>query len=142
MPSVTKTVELNQSPEDAFALLTDAGRFGEWMTIHAGWPNGEPTLAQGAGFTQKLRIMGMPADVAWTVEALDPPSRLRLVGAGPMGAQLATTLSIAANGGGAVISYEAEFSGGGIEGPMGEMVTKQAGVEAEASLAKLKALAG
>jgi hypothetical protein len=141
VPSVTKTIELEHSPEDAFALLTDAERFGEWMTIHAGWPNGLPALEPGVAFTQKLRIMGMPADVAWVVDELEAPHRMRIVGIGPMGARLATTLSIApGTGGGAVVSYEAEFSGAGVEGPMGEMVTKQAGVEAEASLARLKAL--
>jgi acetyl-CoA C-acetyltransferase len=86
--------------------------------------------------------MGMPADVNWTVTEHEPPARFALRGSGPMGATLATTISAAAADAGSTISYEAEFSGGGIEGPMGEMVTKKAGEELETSLARLKELAG
>ena len=132
MPSVTRSVELSGSPEEAFALATDTARFGEWLTLHDSWPQGEPGAPeQGQQFTQKLKIMGMPADVSWTVEELDSPSKLVMRGAGPMGATLATTISVEPNGGSSVVSYEAEFAGGGIQGPMGEMVTKKAGEEIE-----------
>jgi hypothetical protein len=58
-----------------------------------------------------------------------------------MGAQLATNITAEADGDGTKVSYEAEFSGGGIQGPMGDMVTKKAGEEIETSLGKLKELA-
>lgn len=143
MPSVTKTVEIELSQEEAFALATDPARFNEWLTLHKAWPNGAPASpSAGDEFIQKLSIMGMPADVSWKVEEHEAPSRFVLKGAGPMGAQLATRIVAEANGSGCVISYEAEFSGGGIQGPMGEMVTKKAGEELETSLANLKGLAG
>jgi hypothetical protein len=143
MPSVTKTVDLNLSQQDAFALATDPARFEEWLTLHQGWPGGPPASTDaGTEFAQKLAVMGMPADVAWTVEEHDAPTRLILRGAGPMGAQLVTTITASGGDGGSTVSYEAEFSGGGIQGPMGEMVTQKAGEEIEASLVKLKALAG
>jgi hypothetical protein len=139
MPSVTKTVELGLSQEDAFTLATDPARFGEWLTLHKEWPNGAPeSTATGDAFVQKLSIMGMPADVNWTVEEYDVPSKLVLKGAGPMGAQLQTVISASSEG---VISYEATFEGGGIQGPMGDMVTKKAGEELDISLDKLKGLA-
>jgi carbon monoxide dehydrogenase subunit G len=141
MPSVTKSVELALPPEQAFALATDPARFGEWLTLHSGWPSGEPGAPElGAEFTQQLRIMGMPADVHWKVEELEAPLHLVLRGSGPLGATLATTITVAPSGDGAAVSYEAEFSGGGIQGPMGDMVTKQAGEQIETSLDKLKAL--
>ena len=143
MPSVTKSVELGLPQEEAFVLATDPARFEEWLTLHKAWPNGAPaSTATGEEFVQKLSIMGMPADVNWKVEQNEAPSRLVLRGSGPMGAQLATTITIEPNGGSSQVSYEAEFSGGGIQGPMGEMVTKKAGEEIESSLEKLKALAG
>ena len=141
MPSVTKSVELAGAPDQAFALATDPARFEEWLTLHDSWPNGVPGAPeQGAEFTQKLKIMGMPADVQWKVDELAAPSRIVMTGAGPMGAKLATTITVEENGGGSVVSYEAEFSGGGIQGPMGDMVTQKAGEEIETSLAKLKEL--
>ncbi len=142
MPSVTKSVELDRGADDAFALATDPARFEEWLTLHDSWPQGQPGAPQqGAQFTQTLRIMGMPADVAWTVEELDAPAKLVMRGAGPMGATLATTITVDGDGdGSSVVAYEAEFSGGGIQGPMGEMVTQKAGEEIETSLARLKEL--
>jgi uncharacterized protein YndB with AHSA1/START domain len=142
MPSVTKSVELPGSPEEAFALATDTSRFNEWLTIHSGWPNGAPGAPQqGAQFSQTLKFMGMPADVQWTIEEVDAPSKLVMRGAGPMGAILATTITVEPSDGGSQVSYEAEFSGGAIQGPMGDMVTKSAGDEIDTSLAKLKELA-
>ena len=138
MPSVTKSVELDTSQEDAFALATDPARFEEWLTVHNSWPDGVPgEVVAGATFRQGLKIMGMPADVRWTVEELDPGSKLLLRGAGPLGASLVTTITAA----GGTVSYEAGFFGGGIQGPMGDMVTQKAGDEIQASLAKLKSLA-
>jgi acetyl-CoA C-acetyltransferase len=136
MPSVTKSVDLGLPQDEALALATDPSRFAEWLTLHADWPGGVPeSVEAGASFTQKLKIMGMPADVAWTVEEKSD-SKVVMRGAGPMGATLGTTIS--ADGG--TVSYEAEFSGGGIQGPMGDMVTQKAGEEIEASLGKLKEL--
>ena len=141
MPSVSKSIKLDLPPEEAFALATDPARFGEWLTIHAGWPGDTPpTVEQGASFTQKVKIMGMPADVDWTVEEKSD-SRIVMKGAGPMGAQLATTINAARDGEATMLSYEAEFSGGGIQGPMGDMVTQKAGEEIATSLEKLRTLA-
>jgi acetyl-CoA C-acetyltransferase len=140
VPSVTKSVDVAHAPDAAFALATDPSRFAEWLTIHDSWPQGEPGAPeQGKQFVQKLKIMGMPADVSWTVQELTD-SRLVMIGAGPMGATLSTTITTAPADTGATISYEAEFSGGGIAGPMGDMVTQSAGKELDASLAKLREL--
>jgi acetyl-CoA C-acetyltransferase len=142
MPSVSRSIDVAAPPDAAFALATDPSRFGEWLTIHDGWPQGEPpaTPEQGASFVQKVKIMGMPADVSWTVQELDG-TRLVMNGAGPMGATLSSTISVTAAGDGSTISYESGFDGGGLQGPMADMVTKAAGEELEKSLTKLKELA-
>jgi acetyl-CoA C-acetyltransferase len=143
MPSVTKTVELPVAAEAAFQLATDPARFEEWLTLHKAWPRGVPVSTDtGEEFVQTLSFMGMPAEVRWTVEAHEAPSRLVLRGLGPMGAQLATTITTQSEGGCTTVAYEAEFSGGGIQGPLAEVVTKNAGQEIETSLERLKQLAG
>jgi carbon monoxide dehydrogenase subunit G len=140
MPSVEKTIDVAATPEEAFAFASDTSRFDEWLTIHSGWPQGAPGKPeQGQQFVQKITIMGMPADVSWTVTETSPTS-VSMSGAGPMGAQLSCTISTTASGDGAAVSYESEFSGGGLVGPMGDMVTKKFGEELEASLGKLKEL--
>jgi hypothetical protein len=142
MPSVSRSIDVAAPPDAAFALATDPSRFGEWLTIHDGWPQGEPpgTPEQGSSFVQKVKIMGMPADVSWTVQELDG-TRLVMNGAGPMGATLSSTISVEAAGDGSTISYESGFDGGGLQGPIADMVTKAAGDELEKSLTKLKELA-
>ena len=141
MPSVSKSIELPTPPDAAFALATDPSRFGEWLTIHDGWPQGEPGAPQeGASFVQQVKIVGMPAEVSWTVIELDG-TRLVMTGAGPMGATLSSTISVTEAGDGSTISYESGFDGGGLQGPMADMVTKAAGDELEKSLTKLKELA-
>jgi carbon monoxide dehydrogenase subunit G len=141
MPSVSKSIKLERPPAEAFDLATDPARFGEWLTLHADWPNGVPgSIEQGDTFKQKLTIMGMPADVDWTVEEKSD-SKVVMRGGGPMGAQLATTITAVPDGEATMVSYEAEFSGGGIQGPMGDMVTKKAGEEIAVSLEKLRELA-
>ena len=143
MPSVTKTVELGVPPAEAFELATDPSRFAEWLTLHKAWPNGAPSsAAPGDEFVQQLAIMGMPADVSWKVRstrcrrASSSPGPVRWAPSSRRGSARSPRAE------GTTISYEAEFSGGGIQGPMGEMVTKKAGEELETSLAKLKDLAG
>jgi carbon monoxide dehydrogenase subunit G len=143
MPSATHSTDVALNQDEAFALLTDPARFEEWLTLHAGWPKGQPVaLAEGDQFVQKLKIMGMPSDISWTVAEVDAPAKLVLKGDGPMGAKLATTLTTLSNGDGTTVTYDAEFAGGGIQGPMGDMVTKKAGEELVVSLVNLKALAG
>jgi uncharacterized protein YndB with AHSA1/START domain len=141
MPSVTKTINLGLPQEEAFRLTTDPARFEQWLTLHSAWPNGAPASTDaGEQFVQRLSIMGMPADVSWTVAEYESPSKLVLTGAGPMGAQLATRITADPDGS---VSYEAEFSGGQLDppSPMGEMVTKKAGEELETSLGRLRELA-
>jgi carbon monoxide dehydrogenase subunit G len=141
MPSVSKSIDVAAPPDAAFALATDPSRFGEWLTIHDSWPQGEPGAPQqGASFIQKVKIMGIPADVSWTVEELDG-TRLVMKGAGPMGATLSSTISVTAAGDGSTISYESGFDGGGLQGPMADTVTQAAGAELEKSLNNLKGLA-
>lgn len=137
MASVTKSVEIAAPQAEAFAVATDPARFQEWLTVHNGWPDGvPPSVEPGDTFRQGVKIMGMPADVGWTVEALEPGSKLVLRGAGPLSMALRTTITAD----GKTVSYEAGFFGGGVQGPMGDMVTQKAGVEIDASLARLKAL--
>jgi len=143
MPSVTRVVELGLPPQEAFQLATDPTRFADWLTLHQAWPKGAPeSIDVGAQFIQKVIIMGMPADVQWEVEEHSAPDRFVMRGAGPLGARLATTITAEANASGTQVCYEAEFSGGGIQGPMGDMVTKKAGEEIETSLQRLKGLVG
>jgi uncharacterized protein YndB with AHSA1/START domain len=89
MASVTASTDVSASPEQAWAVLSDPSRYDEWLDLHQGFV-GEPphALEQGTTFGERVKVMGMPADVRWTVQDLEAPHRLRLTGTGPMGVGL------------------------------------------------------
>jgi len=131
------------SVADTVELVSDPARFPEWLTVHAGWRGDPPERADvGQTFTQQAKVMGIPADVKWTVAAVgDTDFELR--GAGPMGVQFAFWLTVAPHADGAQVFFDAGVDGQPIKGPMGASVVRSLNEELAASLAQLaEALAG
>lgn len=129
-------------PEQAWQLMSDLSRFGEWMTIHDAWASDIPELTVGAKVTQRLSIMGMANVVEWTIDEYAPPSSLRISGMGMAGAQIAFTLAVDPAQAGSTVCVSAEFTGQIMTGAIGAAVEQHATVELENSLAKLRQLAG
>ena len=141
MAEVHATTELPLAPEDAWKLLSDLSRFDEWLTIHDKWSSDIPELSVGAQVTEQLTVMGMTNKIDWTVEEFAPPSALKISGTGLAGAQIAFTLSVAAADSGSIATIDAEFTGQMMVGAIGDAVAKNALVELENSMAKLRELA-
>ena len=141
MAEVHSSAELPLAPEDAWKLLSDLSRFEEWLTIHDKWSSDIPEMAAGAKVTEQLTVMGMTNKIEWTVETFEPPSTLKISGIGLAGAQIAFTLSVAPAGSGSEVTIDAEFTGQMMVGAIGDAVAKNALVELENSLAKLRELA-
>lgn len=129
--------------EQTVTFVADPARFGEWLTMHAGWRGEPPEGAhEGQTFTQQAKIMGIPADVKWTVAAVGETG-FELHGAGPMGVKLAFWLTVAPHADGAQVFFDAGLDGQPIKGPMGASVVRSVNEELTASLARLaEALAG
>lgn len=130
------------APDEAWALLSDLGRFGEWLTIHDRWCSDIPVLGVGARVTQQITVMGMANVVEWTVDDFAPPGRLRISGTGLVGARIAFTLAVVPSGAASTVSIDAEFTGQVMQGAIGAAVEKNAGVELEKSLVTLQSLIG
>ena len=143
MPSFTDTAEIPAPPEEVFAVLTDASRSPEWQATHTGWPDGEPTgMEPGKSFRQQVTLMGMPAEVSWTVKRVEAPSALELEGAGPMGTSMRTVFELASTADGSQLKVENELTGGALEGPMGATVAQSSQAAQQQSLEKLRGLFG
>jgi hypothetical protein len=143
MPKVSVSTESPAGPEKVWQLAIDLPRFAEWNTMHEGFTGEVPqTLDTGAAYTQRVKLMGMPADMAWRVVTADAPGRLEMAGDGPMGVKAHNRIFIVPSGTGSQITLEMEFNGPALAGPMASMVEKQAGVAAEHSLAKFAAMLG
>ena len=142
MPTITKQLELDAPPEQVWATLTDFSRYPEWNTTHAGFPDGAPTApAEGATFKEKVKIMGMPGEVNWTVAELTEGKCLFLDGKGPMGTHMKMTYVIESHSAGTRINLDSEFGGAAL-GPMAKTLEKESEKSLDESLEKLRALLG
>lgn len=140
MPEVTQSVEIPAPPEQVWAVATDLSRYGEWNSSHTDFPGGTPTTEEGATFTEKITIMGMPGEATWTIAEVAEPERTVWSGEGPMGITLGTRLELAPSGDGTTVSISVSFDGGPLAGPIGATVAASAEKGAAESLEKLKGL--
>jgi hypothetical protein len=141
MPKVSVSTQVSAGPEKVWQLAVDLPRCAEWNTMHESFGSDVPAaLTQGATYKQKVKLMGMPAEIAWRVTSAEAPARLELAGDGPMGVKALNRWLIAPSGDGSQITLEMEFNGPALSGLMAGMVQKQAGAATEASLAKFAAL--
>jgi carbon monoxide dehydrogenase subunit G len=140
MPRATVTTEPSAAPEQIWAVLADLSRYPEWFTMHDRFITEPPAeLTVGATFRQGVKIMGMPGEVAWTIDVAEAPNSIEMSGLGPMGITLRASFSIAAGDTGSSVTCDMEFNGGMLSGPLGASVEKEAKKNTEESLAKLGA---
>jgi hypothetical protein len=141
MPKVSVSAESAAGPERVWELAVDLPRYAEWLTMHDAFTGDVPaTLDQGTAYKQRVKLMGMPAEMAWRVTAAEAPGKLELAGDGPMGVKAHNRFLIEPSGEGSQITFEMEFAGPALAGPMAGMLEKQAGQAAAQSLEKFKAL--
>jgi hypothetical protein len=137
--TVTNSTELPASAPEVWAKLATPSTFKDWLTTHAGLVDDPGTLDQGDTFKEKVKIMGMPGEVNWTVTEAVEHERLVLDGKGPMGTTMRAEYTITGNGESTTVEYTAEFGGAAL-GPMVGPLTKESEKAANESLEKLKAL--
>ncbi|WP_372788583.1 SRPBCC family protein [Paraconexibacter sp.] len=137
---MNKTIEFAASPDAVWQTITDFSKYGEWNVTHVAFPDGAPTdVTAGATFKEKVKIMGMPGDVAWQVDEADAPTSLRLSGKGPMGTHMKYVYTLSPNGDGTQLDLESEFGGAAL-GAMAGALTKETDKALGESVEKLKAL--
>ncbi|WP_436535447.1 type II toxin-antitoxin system Rv0910 family toxin [Actinoplanes sp. HUAS TT8] len=142
MAKVTVEADTKADPQRVWDVVSDLSRVAEWNTMHEGFVGDVPAgLGDGVTYRQKVKLMGMPAEMAWRVTTADAPGRLEQNGDGPMGVKAKNLFVIAPAEGGSHITYEMEFIGPALKGPMAGMLEKQAGAAGQQALAKLVALA-
>src|SRR5919199_1046880 len=139
MASVSVTAEIDATPEQVWAVLANPATWGEWVEIHQGFAGEAPSqFTPGGAFVQRVRVMGMPGDVRWTVTGLQEPVRLELEGAGPMGIGLRAEYSIEQRGATSTVAGVMDFKGAAVM-MVGPQLESEVGASLRSSLAKLKA---
>ncbi|CAM3629324.1 crotonase/enoyl-CoA hydratase family protein [Smaragdicoccus niigatensis] len=134
------SMHLDAGPEAVAAFVSDLARLPDWLTVHAGF-RGEPPAAAypGLEFIQQAKLMGIPADVAWTVvSAGDTGVEMR--GRGPMGLTLGFWLVVEPDGpGSSTLSVFVGLAGQPVQGPLGASLLRSFTESLEESLHRLAA---
>jgi carbon monoxide dehydrogenase subunit G len=143
---VAEIIELDTPLERAWEFVSNFERFPDWFSLHEGFPKGPPPsmdeVGEGTVVTEKIKVMGIPADVEWTVVEWSPPHVVGIDGAGPMGTQMGIRALVErSEDGGTRVTHESSFSGAAIT-PMLSALEKEARKAAAESLARVRELLG
>jgi len=137
---VSESADLSAPVEKTWSVISDPKQFGSWVDNHEGFV-GEPpaSFAPGTVFGQRVSVMGMPAEVAWTVEDVQAGRSLALKGSGPMGIGLHAAYLLEPSPAGTTVTATLDFSGAAVMA-VGSMLTTQMGEMLQTSLGRLATL--
>ncbi|MCX4524675.1 MULTISPECIES: SRPBCC family protein [unclassified Streptomyces] len=115
MAEVTAESRIEAPAAKLWAQLTDWAAYGQWSMTHTNFPKGGPeTLAVGATFEENMKMMGFPAEVAWTVSELENERLFAITGKGPMGVAILTRYTLIPDGGATTVRIDGEFNGAAV----------------------------
>ncbi|MFE7130409.1 SRPBCC family protein [Streptomyces sp. NPDC057638] len=141
MVDVSAEARIEAPPARVWAHLTDFSAHGRWSATHTSFPRGGPApLEAGAAYTENMKLMGFPAEVAWTVEEVVPDRSLAIKGKGPMGVTVGTRYTLTPDGDATVMRIDGAFTGAAVA-MMAAKLTESATAALEESLRRLGALA-
>src|SRR5918912_4600387 len=140
MASVTVTADIDATPEQVWAVLANPATWNDWVEMHQGFVGEAPSqFGPGGSFVQRVRVLGMPADVKWNIVGLQEPTRLEFQGTGPMGITLRARYGIEPKGPASTVTGSWEFNGQAVT-IVGPQLESEVGNALRGSLGKLKAL--
>jgi acetyl-CoA C-acetyltransferase len=121
-------------------VLAAPSTFSSWVDNHLGFVGQPPVAyAPGTSFGQRIRVMGMPTEVNWTVQGLEEPKRVVLTGNGPMGIGLTAAYLVSPVSAGSRVDVQFDFAGLAVFAIAGQL-DGEVGGSLRTSLAKLKEL--
>ncbi|MEU3908038.1 SRPBCC family protein [Streptomyces goshikiensis] len=140
MAEVTAEARIKAPAAKLWAQLTDWSAYGQWSMTHTNFPKGGPeTLAVGATFEENMKMMGFPAEVAWTVSELESERRFAITGKGPMGVAILTRYTLIPDGEATTVRIDGEFNGAAVSLMAGKLKDSATAALSE-SLRKLAGL--
>jgi hypothetical protein len=129
------------SPESAWKLASDLDRFGDWMTIFAGWRGAVPAkVEKGTRVSSCVKVKGFRNVIHWTVTRYDEPNAIELSGRGRGGIRIAVAMTITDNHPGSTFNVTADLTGGVLNGPIGRLVARIVRSDVHKSVCNLAAL--
>ncbi|MGW2817144.1 type II toxin-antitoxin system Rv0910 family toxin [Streptomyces sp. NPDC001415] len=115
MAEVSAEARIEAPAEKVWAQLTDFSSYGEWNATHTSFPAGGPQkLELGATYAENMKLMGFPAEVAWTVDEFEAGRVFGIRGKGPMGVNVANRYTVIADGAATTVRIDGEFTGAAV----------------------------
>jgi len=140
MASVRASIDVTATPGQVWTVLSDPARFSSWVNNHEGFGGHPPTaFAPGQTFVQRVRVIGMAADIRWQVDAFEEPRRLGFAGQGPLGIGLRALYLVEASASGSTVTATTELSGAAVMAVAAQL-ERDVGASQTASLRGLKVL--
>ncbi|MFE6690929.1 SRPBCC family protein [Streptomyces sp. NPDC057743] len=140
MADVTAQARIEAPTEKVWGRLTDFDSYGQWNATHTDFPHGGPhPLEVGATYAENMKLMGFPAEVAWTVRELEPGRLLSVRGKGPMGVSLGMRYQLTPDDGATSVRIDGSFTGAAVS-LMATKLKDSASAALEESLRKLAGL--
>jgi uncharacterized protein YndB with AHSA1/START domain len=141
MTTIDVAVSTDVTPQRAWALATDLGRFDEWLTIFGGWRSEVPTeIEPGTCVSSCIKVKGFRNIIHWRVSRYDEPKLIELRGAGRGGIRIGLTIEVEDDHPGSTFHVAAELSGGLLNTRIGRLVARVLESEIRKSVEKLAAL--
>ena len=141
MAQVNVSTSSDLGPGAAWKLASDLSRFGEWMTIFAGWRGEMPsTIEQGTKVSSCIRVKGFRNVVHWTVTRYDEPTSIELQGRGRGGIRITVAMSVTDKQPGSTFDLTADLNGGVLSGPVGKIVARVLRSDVRTSVENLAAM--
>jgi len=141
MASVDVSVESKLTPESAWKLASDLGRFDEWLTIFGGWRSPVPeVIEKGTKVSSLIKVKGFRNTIHWEVTNYDEPHRIEMCGKGFGGVQISLLTDISDDQPGTTFHLVADLSGAVLNGPVGALVARVIKGDVKRSVENLAAL--
>jgi acetyl-CoA C-acetyltransferase len=132
--SASTFADLPTGPPAALAAALDLARWPDWFGMHDGWSEAPPeSLEPGTGFRQRIKIMGITAEVVWTVREIGS-TKARLDGVSRTGVSQSLFLEALPASGGARLYVDLGLSGDPLRSALGASAQRsiQAALDASA----------
>ena len=141
MARVDVSTSSDLSPASAWKLAADLNRFGDWMTIFAGWRGPVPsTIEKGTRVSSCVKVKGFRNVIHWTVTRYDEPNEIELSGRGRGGIRIAVDMTVTGNDPGSTFHLTADLKGGLLNGPLGRLVARIIKSDVHQSVCNLAAM--
>jgi hypothetical protein len=129
------------APESAWKLACDLKRFGDWMTIFAGWRGPVPDkIDKRTRVSSCIKVKGFRNVIHWTVTRYEEPKAIELSGRGRGGIRIAVAMTVTENHPGSTFHLTADLTGGLLNGPIGRLVARIIKSDVHDSVCNLAAL--